>query len=120
GMLIGSRGSVSSEFYLSNPTCQVSRATLGKRSYVREEKLTNRLKVAVDTGNGVSSLTTPLLLRRIGCRVFTINDNIDGRFPARNSEPRPENLGPLSTLVRQEKATFGVAHDGDGDRAVFV
>jgi len=90
------------------------------KSYVRREKLTNRLKVAVDTGNGVSSLTTPLLLRRIGCRVVTINDNIDGRFPGRNSEPRPENLGPLSTLVRQEKATFGVAHDGDGDRAVFV
>jgi len=87
------------------------------KSYVRKEKLTNRLKVAVDTGNGVSSLTTPLLLRRIGCQVVTINDNIDGRFPGRNSEPRPENLGPLSTLVREEKATFGVAHDGDGDRA---
>jgi phosphomannomutase/phosphoglucomutase len=52
--------------------------------------------------------------------VVTINDNIDGRFPGRNSEPRPENLDPLSTLVREEKATFGVAHDGDGDRAVFV
>jgi len=90
------------------------------KSYVMEEKLTNRLKVAVDTGNGVSSLTTPVLLRRISCRVVMINDNIDGRFPGRNSEPRPENLGPLSTLVRQEKATFGVAHDGDGDRAVFV
>ena len=59
------------------------------KSYVMEEKLTNRLKVAVDTGNGVSSLTTPLLLRRIGCQVVTINDNIDGRFPGRNSEPRP-------------------------------
>src|SRR6266487_133226 len=90
------------------------------KSYVRKEKLTNRLKVTVDTGNGVSSLTTPVLLRRIGCQVVTINDNIDGRFPGRNSEPRPENLGPLSTFVRQEKATFGVAHDGDGDRAVFV
>jgi phosphomannomutase/phosphoglucomutase len=87
---------------------------------VRREKLVNQVKVVVDTGNGVSSLTTPVLLRKIGCRVVTINDNIDGRFPGRNSEPRPENLGPLSTLVRQEKATFGVAHDGDGDRAVFV
>ncbi|OLC82694.1 MAG: phosphoglucosamine mutase [Thaumarchaeota archaeon 13_1_40CM_3_50_5] len=90
------------------------------KNYVRKEKLTNRLKVAVDTGNGVSSLTTPVLLRRIGCQVVTINDNIDGRFPGRTSEPRPENLGPLSTLVRQEKAALGVAHDGDGDRAVFV
>jgi phosphomannomutase / phosphoglucomutase len=91
------------------------------RTYVEEERLAKKpLKIAVDTGNGVSALTTPILLRRMGCSVVTINDNIDGRFPGRNSEPRPENLGPLSTLVQQEKAAFGVAHDGDGDRAVFV
>jgi phosphomannomutase/phosphoglucomutase len=90
------------------------------RKYFGKDRLVKPVKVVVDTGNGVSSLTTPVLLRRIGCLVITINDNIDGRFPGRNSEPRPENLGPLSTLVRQEKATFGVAHDGDGDRAVFV
>jgi phosphomannomutase/phosphoglucomutase len=90
------------------------------KGHVRKEKGAGDLNVAVDSGNGVSSLTTPVLLRRIGCRVVTINDNIDGRFPGRNSEPRPENLDPLSTLVREEKATFGVAHDGDGDRAVFV
>jgi phosphomannomutase/phosphoglucomutase len=90
------------------------------RTYVRNEKLASPLKVVVDTGNGVSSLTTPVLFRSIGCRVVTINDNIDGRFPGRPSEPRPENLGPLSEIVRFEKAAFGVAHDGDGDRAVFV
>jgi phosphomannomutase/phosphoglucomutase len=89
------------------------------RTHVKA-KLANPLKVLVDTGNGVSSLTTPVLLRSLGCRVVTINDNIDGRFPGRTSEPRPENLGPLSELVRFEKAAFGVAHDGDGDRAVFV
>jgi len=65
-------------------------------------------------------LTTPVLLLSIGCRVITLNDSIDGRFPGRTSEPRPENLGPLSELVRQEKAALGVAHDGDGDRAIFV
>ena len=79
-----------------------------------------RMKVVVDTGNGVAALTTPVLLRRIGCHVVTLNDNIDGRFPGRNSEPRPENLGPLASLVREEHAAFGVAHDGDGDRAIFV
>ena len=90
------------------------------KGHVGKEKGAGTLKVAVDSGNGVSSLTTPVLLRCIGGRVVTINDNIDGGFPGRNSEPRPENLGPLSSLVRQEKASFGVAHDGDGDRAVFV
>jgi phosphomannomutase / phosphoglucomutase len=90
------------------------------RGFVNRAMLPRSLKVVVDTGNGVSVLTTPVLLRSIDCRVITVNDNIDGRFPGRTSEPRPENLLPLSTLVRQEKAAFGVAHDGDGDRAVFV
>lgn len=89
-------------------------------SYVRREEVARSMGVVVDVGNGVSALTTPILLRSIGCGVVTMNDNIDGRFPGRNSEPRPENLGPLSALVRCEKAAFGVAHDGDGDRAVFV
>jgi phosphomannomutase/phosphoglucomutase len=89
-------------------------------NHVKREKVVGGLKVVVDTGNGVSALTTPVLLRSIGCRVVTINDNIDGSFPGRNSEPRPENLGPLSDMVRGEKAALGVAHDGDGDRAVFV
>src|SRR5437899_7739599 len=56
------------------------------KSYVRKEKLTNRLKVAVDTGNGVSSFTTPVLLRRIGCRVVKLNDTLDVRLPGRKYE----------------------------------
>src|SRR5437899_6408589 len=89
-------------------------------SYLSRRRIGKPVTVVVDTGNGVAALTTPLLLRRIGCRVITINDNIDGRFPGRTSEPRPENLGPLAAAVKQEKAAFGVAHDGDGDRAIFV
>ena len=80
----------------------------------------DRVRVAVDAGNGVASLTTPVLLRQLGCHVVTLNDNIDGSFPGRDSEPRRENLGALVALVRSEKADFGVAHDGDGDRAMFV
>ena len=79
-----------------------------------------KLKIVVDTGNGVSALTTLELLRRIGADVIAINDEIDGSFPGRNSEPRPENLGALVEVVRKEGADLGVAHDGDGDRAIFV
>jgi len=78
------------------------------------------LKIVVDTGNGVSVLTTPRLLRKLGARVIGVNDVIDGEFPGRNSEPRPENLGSLSKIVREEGADLGIAHDGDGDRAIFV
>ena len=78
------------------------------------------LKIVVDTGNGVAAQTTPTLLRDLGARVISVNDVIDGDFPGRNSEPRPENLGALSRTVREEKADLGIAHDGDGDRAIFV
>jgi phosphomannomutase/phosphoglucomutase len=78
------------------------------------------LKIVVDTGNGVASLTTPRLLRKLGALVTGVNDAIDGEFPGRNSEPRPENLGSLSRIVREERADLGIAHDGDGDRAIFV
>jgi len=78
------------------------------------------LKIVIDTGNGVAELTTPSLFRKLGAHVIGINDVIDGEFPGRNSEPRPENLGALSRIVREEKADLGIAHDGDGDRAIFV
>ncbi len=78
------------------------------------------LRIVIDSGNGVAALTTPRLLRKLGARVVGVNDAIDGEFPGRNSEPRPENLAALSKVVKEEKADFGIAHDGDGDRAIFI
>ncbi|MEM2123579.1 MAG: phosphoglucosamine mutase [Candidatus Bathyarchaeia archaeon] len=80
----------------------------------------SKLKVVVDPANGVGSLTTPYALRRIGCTVYTVNGNIDGTFPGRDPEPLLENLQGLCAAVKAFKADFGVAHDGDGDRAIFV
>ena len=85
-----------------------------------DHELFRRLTVVVDVGNGVSALTTPTLLQSLGCKVVVINGNIDGSFPGRLSEPRPENLKALSRAVLHEKADLGIAHDGDGDRAIFV
>ncbi|MEM2124445.1 MAG: phosphoglucosamine mutase, partial [Methanolinea sp.] len=56
----------------------------------------------------------------MGCRVITLNSQMDGTFPGRLPEPSPEGLEPLARLVVETGAAFGVAHDGDGDRAVFV
>ena len=78
------------------------------------------LKVVVDPANGVGALTTPYALRRLGCRVYTVNGNLDGTFPGRNPEPVLDNLQGLCAAVKAFKADFGVAHDGDGDRAIFV
>lgn len=78
------------------------------------------ITVAVDPGSGPACHTTPTLLSRMGCRVHTINGEPDGTFPGRLPEPTVEGLKPLARLVVESGAAFGVAHDGDADRAVFV
>lgn len=76
--------------------------------------------VVVDPGSGPAAATTPEILRRMGCTVHTINGRFDGTFPGRLPEPSPEGLSLLSETVIATGAAFGVAHDGDADRAVFV
>jgi len=76
--------------------------------------------VVVDAANSVGSLAAPRLLRELGCKVTTINANIDGTFPGRMPEPRPENLQEMATTVKAVGADLGVAFDGDADRSIFV
>jgi len=76
--------------------------------------------VVVDAGNSVGNLAAPRLLRDLGCKVTTINGNIDGAFPGRLPEPRPENLRDLTLTVKAIGADLGVAYDGDADRSIFV
>ncbi|CAB50141.1 phosphoglucosamine mutase [Pyrococcus abyssi] len=76
--------------------------------------------VVVDTANGAGSLTLPYLLRELGCKVVTVNAQPDGHFPGRNPEPNEENLKEFIEIVKSLGADFGVAQDGDADRAVFI
>lgn len=76
--------------------------------------------VAIDPGSGPACVTTPEILKKIGCRVMTVNGVMDGTFPGRLPEPSVEGLKALSSLVVSSGASFGIAHDGDADRAVFV
>ena len=76
--------------------------------------------VVIDAANSVGGIAAPILLRDLGCKVTTINANIDGTFPGRLPEPRPENLGDLSAIVKAVGADMGVAFDGDADRSIFT
>ena len=78
------------------------------------------MTVAVDPGSGPACLTTPRILQEMGCRVVTVNGVMDGTFPGRMPEPSVEGLRNLADLVVSSGAAFGVAHDGDADRAVFI
>ncbi|HYM40585.1 MAG TPA: phosphoglucosamine mutase [Thermoplasmata archaeon] len=83
---------------------------------IRKRKLT----VVADPASGAGCVTTPYLLRMLGCRVLTLNGQPDGAFPGRLPEPTLEHLGDLMRAVPDSKAALGVAHDGDADRAIFV
>ena len=79
-----------------------------------------KLRVALDCANGVGAITTPLLLRELGCKVVTLNGNLDGAFPGRNAEPIGANIQDLLSFMKGGDFDLGIAHDGDADRAVFV
>ncbi|MBX5327910.1 MAG: phosphoglucosamine mutase [Candidatus Bathyarchaeota archaeon] len=76
--------------------------------------------IVVDAANSVGNLAAPKLLRDLGCKITTLNGNIDGTFPGRLPEPRLENLNDLALTVKAVGADLGVAYDGDADRSVFV
>ncbi len=78
------------------------------------------LKVVVDCGCGATCGITPLLMRKMGSDVITLNAQPDGHFPGRPSEPTEDHLMELMTVVRESGADLGIAHDGDGDRMVAV
>lgn len=78
------------------------------------------LKVVVDGANAVGVLSTPTIVEKLGGKVTLVNGEIDGRFPGRLPEPTPEHLQETSKIMRALHVDFGVAHDGDGDRAVFL
>lgn len=86
----------------------------------RDAIIAKHHRVLLDCGNGASAETSPSLLRRLGCRFTTLNGQVDGTFPGHLSEPTEQNLIELVRTVPALGVDFGVAHDGDADRAVFV
>lgn len=81
----------------------------------------NRLvgrRLVIDCANGAASNLAPLLFRRLGADVITINDRPTGRNINENCGSL--HLEGLQTAVKTARADFGVAFDGDADRALFV
>ena len=78
-----------------------------------------QFRVALDCCHGAGGVIMPQLLSELGCEVFAINDQTDGRFH-RPPEPVAENLGELEALVRATQADVGFATDPDVDRLALV
>jgi len=80
-----------------------------------------RLKVAIDCANGMASVGLERLLERLDLEVERLYFEPDGTFPNHEADPlKVENLADVAAAVKRVGADFGVAFDGDGDRAVFV
>jgi phosphomannomutase len=77
-------------------------------------------RVVVDVINSTGAIFIPPLLKALGVDdVIVLNGEVNGRF-AHNPEPLPENLAALSSEVKKQNASFGIAVDPDVDRLCFV
>jgi phosphomannomutase/phosphoglucomutase len=84
-------------------------------------KLKRKLKIVIDSGNGIPGAVAPQLFKALGCEVIELFCDVDGRFPNHHPDPLiPENLTDLIHAVKQHHADIGLAFDGDGDRLGVV
>lgn len=76
------------------------------------------MTVVADCANGASFEVAPRLLRRLGARVVTVNDQPDGlNINVDCGSTHPEGL---SMHVKAQGADIGLAFDGDADRLIAV
>ena len=90
-------------------------------SYIEDAKeiigsVENTPKIVVDLGGGAAKGFAPELLKKIGCNVLTINENLSKC----NREPDPTSDSLTELIQSTSKKDIGFAFDLDGDRLVVV
>jgi phosphomannomutase len=81
-----------------------------------------KYRVAIDAGNGMAGAILPTLMKKLPVDVTDeLYWDLDGTFPNHLANPQKvETLTDLIKVVQEKKLDFGMAFDGDGDRAGFV
>ena len=82
------------------------------------EATLNGFRIVADCANGAASHLAGKLFRSLGADLTVINCHPDGRNI--NRDCGSLHLEHLQAKVLDENADFGVAFDGDADRALFV
>lgn len=88
----------------------------------KNRKVNKKLKLVIDSGNGMGGLIAPKVIERLGiksCKFMYLD--LDGTFPNHEANPlNKKTLKDLQKKVLKTKSDLGIAFDGDGDRAGFV
>ena len=90
-------------------------------SYIEDARkiigsLESKPEVVVDIGGGAAKGFAPELLESIGCKVHTINEDLEGS--SRGPDPTADSLSDL--VLASSGKDIGFAFDLDGDRLVVV
>ncbi len=80
-----------------------------------------KFKIVADPANAMGAQYIEALFETVPADLIKMNFNLDGSFPAHQPDPLNfDNLKDLQKKVLEEKADFGLAPDGDGDRLYFI
>jgi phosphomannomutase/phosphoglucomutase len=112
GAAPGGRGGVRGEQVIDRYVADVA---------ARTGRLSRRMKVVYDCGNGAGALVAPQLMKALGLDAVGLFTESDGTFPNHHPDPTvPANLDDLIAAVKRERAEIGLAFDGDADRIGMV
>lgn len=98
----------------------INAKTAYKNFFISRFRFKKKLRVAVDCGGASMTLSAPEIFASLGLQVIPVFCDPDPTFSKRPSDPKPKNLTTLVKTLQENNADFGVAFDGDGDRAVIV
>ncbi len=77
--------------------------------------------IVADPANAMGATYLEALFKIIPANLIRMNFTLDGTFPVHQPDPLDyNNLKDLQERVLREKADFGLAPDGDGDRLFFI
>ena len=91
------------------------------QNLVSPAKINDKIKFGVDGGNGAIGSIFDELAKIYNFNCDELYMDVDGNFPNHPADPsNKENLQEIIKLVKDNNLDFGVAFDGDADRAVFI
>ncbi len=84
-------------------------------------KIEKKLKVVMDCGNAAGCLGGPDVYKNLGIELTELFCEIDPSFPNHHPDPTEDkNLTDIIKLIKNGDYDFGVAFDGDADRAILI